>query len=306
MPRSVAPGLEPIYFRRGGRRLRGLTAVTAVLLGGVTGCGPSNSTGTASGTVHVLYAGSLVNLMERRVGPAFTKATGDRYQGFGAASQAVANAISGRVQTGDVFISASPSVNDSLTGSSHGDWVRWYATFAAAPLVLGYSTASRYAADLRAKPWYDVLREPGIRVGMTDPKLDPKGAFTVAALDAAATAYHLPSGYPASVESSAQVFPEQDLLGRLEAGQLDVGFFYTNEAVPAHLHTIALGRVHESATFTVTVLARAPDPVGGAAFVRYLLTAGRSALTAGGLHVLTPTLHGPITAVPTVLRTLLR
>lgn len=305
MPRSTAPWLGVVRISRRGCGLRRLTAVAVFLAGGVTGCSGGSALSTGSGTVHVLYAGSLVNLMEQRIGPAFTKATGDRYQGYGAASQAVANTISGRVQTGDVFISASPSVNDSLTGSSHGDWVRWYATFATAPLVLGYSTSSRFAADLRSTPWYDVLRAPGIRVGMTDPDLDPKGALTLAALDAAAKAYHLPTGYAASVQTRAQVFPEQDLLGRLESGQLDVGFFYTNEAVPAHLHTVPLGQVHEAATFTVTVLERAPDPVGGAAFVRYLLTAARPALRAGGLQTLTPTLHGPVAAVPAVLRSLL-
>lgn len=288
------------------RRTARLTALTAVLLGVVTACGAGGSNAAGSGTVHVLYAGSLVNLMDKQVGPAFAAATGDRYDGYGAASQAVANTISGRVRTGDVFISASPKADDSLTGPTHGDWVRWYACFASAPLVLGYSTSSRYAADLRSKPWYDVVREPEIGIGMTDPRLDPKGALTMAALSAAGQAYQLPTGFAASIRSKAHVFPEQDLLGRLEAGQLDVGFFYTNEAVPAHLQTVSLGRVHESATFTVTVLERGPDPAGAAAFVRYLLTTARPALAAGGLHLLPPTLHGPRTAVPAGVLSLLR
>ncbi len=36
-------------------------------------------------TVNVLYAGSLVNLMERSVGPAFEKATGQHFRGYAAA-----------------------------------------------------------------------------------------------------------------------------------------------------------------------------------------------------------------------------
>jgi molybdate/tungstate transport system substrate-binding protein len=38
--------------------------------------------------VNVLYAGSLVNLMERSVGPAFEKETGLHFQGYAAGSRA--------------------------------------------------------------------------------------------------------------------------------------------------------------------------------------------------------------------------
>src|SRR5262250_3370524 len=74
-------------------------------------------------TVNVLYAGSLVNLMEHGIGPAFEKATGDKFQGFGAGSNALANQIKGQLRRGDVFISANPRVNDALTGTANGDWV---------------------------------------------------------------------------------------------------------------------------------------------------------------------------------------
>ena len=41
----------------------------------------------AAGTVNVLYAGSLVNLMEHGIGPAFDKATGDQFQGYAGGSR---------------------------------------------------------------------------------------------------------------------------------------------------------------------------------------------------------------------------
>jgi molybdate/tungstate transport system substrate-binding protein len=49
----------------------------------------------AEGTVNVLYAGSLVSLMERGVGPAFTKASGDQFRGYAGGSNKVANEIKG-------------------------------------------------------------------------------------------------------------------------------------------------------------------------------------------------------------------
>ena len=71
-------------------------------------------TGAASadeGKVEVLYAGSLVNLMERSVGPAFEKETGLHFQGYAAGSNLIANQIKGKLRRGDVFIGASPTAS---------------------------------------------------------------------------------------------------------------------------------------------------------------------------------------------------
>jgi hypothetical protein len=43
----------------------------------------------ADTTVNVLYAGSLVNLMERSAGPAFEQKSGDRFQGYAGGSKAL-------------------------------------------------------------------------------------------------------------------------------------------------------------------------------------------------------------------------
>ena len=146
----------------------------------------------AAGTVNVLYAGSLVNLMEHSIGPAFDKATGDTFQGFAGGSGLLANQIKGKLRHGDVFISAVPKVNAALMGSANGDWVSWYVGFAQSPLVIGYNPSSKFAADFRSKPWYQVLAEPGIRIGRTDPKLDPKGALTLELMKQAETTYKMP------------------------------------------------------------------------------------------------------------------
>ncbi|MGA8819169.1 MAG: substrate-binding domain-containing protein, partial [Xanthobacteraceae bacterium] len=110
----------------------------------------------AAGTVNVVYAGSLVNLMEHGVGPAFDKATGDHFQGYAGGSVGLANQIKGKLRKGDVFISANPKVNASLMGAANGDWVKWYIAFAQSPLVIGYNASSKYAADFKSKPWYQV------------------------------------------------------------------------------------------------------------------------------------------------------
>ena len=82
------------------------------------------SPAVAAGTVNVLYAGSLVNLMEHGIGPAFDKATGDTFQGFAGGSNLLANQIKGKLRHADVFVSANPKVNESLMGANNGDWVK--------------------------------------------------------------------------------------------------------------------------------------------------------------------------------------
>lgn len=284
----------------------GISALVVALLGFLAACGGGSSSAKTggSGSVSVLHAGSLVNLIDMKIGPAFAKSSGYKFSGFGDDSQSVANAIKAKTQTGDVFISASPTVNGSLEGSANGTWVSWYAAFATAPVVIAYSPKSKYAKDFRTMPWYRVVAEPGIKLGRTDPVLDPKGKLTVAALQDAVTAYHLPSAFPATVEKHAAVFPEPELLGRLQSGQIDAGFFYTNEAVPMRLATVSLGKVHEQATFTVTVLNQAKNPDGAAAFVKYLLTTAKATLAANGLEAMPPQLSGSASSVPASLRSI--
>src|SRR5262249_41760076 len=127
------------------RRVLGAVVVAvAVAAVSVSVSSAQTRTHRASGTVSVLYAGSLVDVMEQGIGPAFAKATGYGYQGFGAGSKAVAAQIKGKLRKGDVFISAAPSVNRTLMGASNGDWVDWYGAFATSPLVIGYSPSSRF------------------------------------------------------------------------------------------------------------------------------------------------------------------
>jgi molybdate/tungstate transport system substrate-binding protein len=241
-----------------------------------------------SGPVDVLYAGSLVNVMEKQIGPAFNSATGYTFTGFSGGSTALATEIKGKVHQGDVFISASPSVNTSLMGPANGNWVDWYVTFATSPLVIGYNPHSRFAHDLETKPWYEVITQPGFLIGRTDPATDPKGKLTDTALTDAAKTYNDPA-LTAISSSTSNVYPEETLVGRLQAGQLDAGFFYTSETTAAGIPTVDLTGLALEATYTITVLNQAPNQAGAQAFVAYLLSpAAQTTLTKDGFHVTQP------------------
>jgi len=293
-------------------RIRLILAFAAlVAVASAAGVGTTAALGADIGPVSVLYAGSLVNVMENRIGPAFNQATGAQFRGFAAGSVALANQIKDKLRQADVFISAVPSVNAQLMGPQNGDWVRWYTSFATSPLVIGYNPQSRFAADLKSSAWYGVMVRPGFRLGRTDPKLDPKGALTIQFMQKAAQYYQRPT-LAADIlgpdENPAQVFPEETLVGRLEAGQLDAGFFYSIEAVSAHIPYITPpAAITLNAEYTVTIVQHAPNMDGAVAFVRFLLgTDGTRILKDTGFTLLQPKVAGDAGSVPSALRSVVK
>jgi molybdate/tungstate transport system substrate-binding protein len=246
----------------------------------------------------VLYAGSLVNLMQKQIGPAFQTASGYSVTGESAGSTALVTDIKGKVYKGDVFISASPTATKTLMGASNGNWVSWYASFATSNVVLGYNPNSKFASVLKSEPWYKAITTPGLKLGFTDPATDPKGKLVAEALSDTAKSKNLPA--LTTIENDkGDVFPEETLVARLQSGQLDAGFFYTAEAVPAKIPTVPLaGEEDLKATYTVSTIKGAPNESGAEAFVNYLLgSSGQAVLKEDGFTLINPpTLTG--TGVP--------
>lgn len=318
-------------------KLSSLIILFSLLLA-ACGSTTSNSSPTAPSAtkskISVLYAGSLVNLMEKQVGPAFSQATDYPYEGEGKGSTALANEIKGRLRTPDIFISASAAVDEGLMGADNGSYVSWYAPFIRTSLVIGYNDRSKFATDLQAaangsKPWYQVLEEPGLRLGRTDPALDPKGARTIILMELAQQYYNQPNlsqKILGSPENASQIFPEEELVARLGSGQLDAGFFYLNEVKeqnlpyitlpvqinlsdPAYNSTYAKASYTDPQTsqttkgsaivYTITIPNTSKNKAGAIAFVNFLFSAqGKAILTGDGLTLATPTVKGDASAVP--------
>lgn len=265
---------------------------------------------SAAAAVNVLYAGSLVNLMEGGVGAAFNKATGNRFQGYAGGSNKLVHEIKGKLRQADVFISANPEADLALMGTANGDWVRWYVSFAQSPLVIGYNKLSKFAADFKAKPWYQALLQRGIRIGRTDPKLDPKGALTLKLMRQAEALYNKPGlaqqilGTP---ENPKQVLPEETLVGRLQSGELDAGFFYSTETSTAGISSVRLpAAITPKAIYTITVLRGAPHRDTAVQLVVFLLgPEGRMLMQKHGLALHRLELTGRESAVPPNIRALL-
>jgi len=266
---------------------------------------PAAASPLPSGPVDVLSAGSLQDLLQQKIGPAFQKATGYTLNDTSMGSDAIANGIKGGTLRGDVLISASPEVNQTLEGSANGNWVSWYAEFGSSPLMLGYNPSSKFAKALRTKPWYNVIDEPGFLIGRTDPTTDPKGVLAVTALDQAAKKHHI-AALKAISSSTSNVYPEDSLVGQLQAGQLDAGFFYGVEAAAADFKTVPLAGTNLAGDYTITVLNRAPHDASARAFVAFLLgRSGRKILASNGIVALNPPKLSGGSSVPKDLKGLL-
>jgi molybdate/tungstate transport system substrate-binding protein len=312
----------------------------------ISACGSSSASSSPSATptartggpVQVMYAASLESIMENQIAPAFKTSTGYTFQGEAKGSVALANEIKGHLHRPDIFISAAPAVNKQLMGPDNGNYVSWYINFARSEMVIGYNAKSRFAADFQAaangsKPWYQVLEEPGLRLGRTDPILDPKGQATLYLCELAENYYHQP-GLKQKIlgadENSSQIFPEEELVARLGAGQLDAGFFYINEAKAANIPYITLpdqvnlGDPTLAATyataqwtnpqtkqvskggpivFTLTIPSTSQNTAGATAFAKFLLSSqGQSILQKNGLLSTPFTVSGSAQDVPQALQ----
>ncbi|MBI3989770.1 MAG: substrate-binding domain-containing protein [candidate division NC10 bacterium] len=222
-----------------------LVMTASILFKGAEGATPEKGRGVVS----VLYAGSLVVVHEQALGPAFQQTTGYTYQGEGHGSVAAARMIKDRLRSPDIFISADHAVNaKELMGQQNRNLVEWYLTFTSSSLVIAYHPKSRFKngfeqARAAKLPWYEVLARPGMKLGRTDPNLDPKGYRTLFLFELAERYYRKPGLTQAllgSPTNPVQIFPEPELLIRMESGQLDAGVFYRHEVIAHQLPFIDL------------------------------------------------------------------
>ena len=323
-------------------KLTRLRSLPWVLVLGLTVAATSASSGVsaAGGTVNVYYAGSLVNLNENLVGPAFSAGSGYSYQGKGAGSGAIANQIKGRLATPDVVEFADPAVNTTLMGSANGSYVSWYFTFATSQLVIGFDPKSAVArafvqVQKHRLPVYKALQQRGLKIGRTDPTIDPKGYRAIWMANLMEKVYHL-RGFEkklfGAAENPAQVFPEQVLVARMLTGQVNAGVFYLSEVkdlgipyitLPAKVNlgsekyaglystqhfTTSTGQTVTGAPiqYTITIPSTVKNEDGAEEFVRFVLSARVRAISAAhGLLPLKTTVSGDRHAVPTNLTSLI-
>jgi molybdate/tungstate transport system substrate-binding protein len=327
---AIVYGMVAIHRRRG-FQYAALLSIACIAFA-AAGCGsssPSKTSAKVSGTANVAYASSLQYLNTNVVQPAFTKATGYKYVGTSGAAGTLSSEIAANALP-DVNVFESVG-SDNIT-PLEPKYTKWYVQYAGNAIVLAYNPNSKYAPEFNAiangtkplKDLFTLLQTPGLKLGRTDPNIDPQGRYFIEMLELAQMYYHLPSdtvtkiiGSPLNSSTSSQIYAESSLDSVLEAGELDASSAYYTQAIELHLHYIALpvainlsdmalasqygkatikttnGTVHsgEPLVLDITIIGR--ETPAAIAFVKYTLSKiGMAQYKAGGFTLLTPTGFG--------------
>ncbi|PWI57439.1 hypothetical protein BM613_08655 [Sulfoacidibacillus thermotolerans] len=311
----------------------------------LTGCGsqtaapqsasnPTNSRQTNPlGTANVAYAGSLQLVNDTKVGPAFTRFTGIAYEGRGGGSFGIAHLITSGQITPNVF----ESVGTAPIRLLQPHFTSYAIGFASSPLVIAYSPVSPFAKTLNAiatgqQPLtrlFSLMENKNFHLGRTNPNTDPQGQAFVMMMQLAEKYEHLPAGTAhkvlGSLENPTQIFSEESILSRLQAGQLDASSAFLSEAIQRHLPyitlpaTINFGDPSDQAIYAtahlqlsngktitgapleiyVTPVRNTPYPKAGLAFMTYLLSKqGLALYQQNGYQLTKPMIYGNKNAIP--------
>jgi len=265
----------------------------------------------AAEKVIIFHAGSLtVPLAE--IEKRFEAANpGIDIQREGGGSTKMARMISELNKPCDIMASADFKVIDKALIPDHADWnIR----FATNQLVLCYTDKSRYAGEVNADNWYDILARKGVVWGHSDPNLDPCGYRSLMVLQLAEKFYVKPGLHDRLLANRPKknIRPKSvELVSLLKTGNMDYAWEYLSVAVQHNLKYIRLDdhinlgnykydgfykqaqvkvtgkqpgtwitRTGKSCTYGITLVKDGPNPSGAIKFLEFMLTAE------GGLQVL--------------------
>lgn len=126
----------------------------------------------------------------------------------------------------DVMGSADYSVIDTLLIPDHADFnVR----FATNEMAIAYTERSKFADEITAETWAEVLLRDEVAFGRADPNRDPCGYRSVMVFQLAERFFGVPGLAEQLEEKDGQKYirpKETDLLALLEAGEIDYLFIY--------------------------------------------------------------------------------
>ena len=167
-----------------------------------------------------------------------------------AGSRACARKITDIGKPADVMASAAYKVIDTLLIP---DYAKFNVQFATNEMAIAYTDKSKYADTITADNWPDIFLKKGVKIGHSNPNLDPCGYRSILVTKLAERYYHKPGfydtllGYGTSYTNGEEkrdkviVRPkETDLLGLLEAGAYDYLYIYKSVAQQHGLKYITL------------------------------------------------------------------
>jgi molybdate/tungstate transport system substrate-binding protein len=236
----------------------------------VSGCGTAEDKKTE---IFILNAGSLVIPMEQ-LEKEFEELNPDidvKYEGHG--SIQVVRHITEIGDLADIAMVADYSLLPLLMYPAEmpdgGAFADWHIQFATNQLGIAFTPESKYADEITADNWYEILRRADVNLGFSDPRLDAVGYRSLMLLQLAEEYYGdkeifndlVTSNFNATVRSSEYNYnytitvPELlestndriylrgfsvQLLALLESNQIDYAFEYESVALQHGLNFIDL------------------------------------------------------------------
>jgi molybdate/tungstate transport system substrate-binding protein len=197
----------------------------------------------------------------------------------------------------------------------------WYVGFASNRITFAYTDRSTGAAGLNRDNWYQMLAQPGVHVGRSNPDTDPSGYQVLQMLSLAQGYYHAPTlsaGVLANSRPATLVGTETQLLPALLSGQIDYLGIYRSDALqhrlsfidlppqidlsdPALAGTYSTVRAPTSSgeqtgkpiIYALTVPTDAPNAALGQRFVEFVLSPqGQQIMRDNGFTALSPAVAG--------------
>ena len=271
----------------------------------------SSASAEVSGKIIIFNAGSLtipLSKIEKEFEAQYPKIDVLREA---AGSRKCARKITDLKKPCDIMASADYTVIDQLLIPQYADWnIR----FATNRLVLCYTNKSKYAKEINAQNWYEILLRKGVIWGHSDPNLDPCGYRSVMVLQLAEKYYKKLGLFKKLIANRPKenIRPKSvELVSLLQTGNMDYAWEYLSVAVQHELKFVELPdyinlgnykhdtfyknavvkvtgkkpgtfleKKGKSCTYGITLLKNAPSTRASVAFLEYMLD------PQGGLKVL--------------------
>lgn len=217
----------------------------------------SGSDGARARTLTVLHAGSL-SIPFARLEESFEAAHPDiDVQCESAGSAKTIKKVTELHKEADIVASADHSL---IPGMMYPQYADWHIRFARNQIVLAYTDKSKYADEIDADNWYEILRRDDVRFGFSNPNDDPCGYRSQMMIQLAESYYGDDAIYEDLIEAHSDMameydaandtfvlrMPESDeinpsgkimvrsmemeLIAGLDAGEIDYYFIYRSVA----------------------------------------------------------------------------
>jgi molybdate/tungstate transport system substrate-binding protein len=248
----------------------GATLSGVALLIGQTGCAPRESAeraGAKPPDTLVVYVAASVTKALQPVLDSFAARTGTVVQRESGASLEHVRKLTELGRIPDLLILADEEVIPQFLVPK---FVDGWTTFARNRMVVAYTDRSRHATELSATSWMDVLSQPDVQVGRTDPDLAPAGYRAIIMFHLAERFYRRP-GLAATLLANA---PKKNMRGNaaelaalLSAGELDYIYDYRSVALANGFKLLELppeidlgdpSRAHDYASVSIDVRGETP------------------------------------------------